>query len=138
MAASKNFRYINLFMMILFVCLISGSCTNYPAPLEDFLIKVDSIHLPNTFTSNIPFDIEFFGTIGFDECHSFKSFNQIINSNIITVEAWGTFDNKPDICPEAKITLDGHKLNMTIPFPGIYTIRIKEPGYYLVNQIVVN
>lgn len=106
--------------------------------LEDFLIKIDSIHLPDSIQSNTPFDIAFFGTIGFDGCHSFKTFNTVLNNNNITIEVMGTFDNKAETCPTAIVSLDGRKLTLTITYPGVYNIRIKEPGYYLVNKIIVN
>jgi hypothetical protein len=121
------------------ISLILLSCHNDLNTFDDFLIKVDSIHVPITITSNTPFDIEFFGTIGWNGCLSFKTFNQIYKNNDITIEAWGTYDNKAGICPTVMVYLDGRKLNITIPLPGIYKISIKEPDYTsLVRQITVN
>lgn len=121
------------------VLLFHGSCTDKLTSQNDFLITVDSIHVPVTITSNTPFDIEFFGMVGVDGCYSFKVFNQIIKDNDITIETWGTYDSKAKVCPEVLVTLYGKKINMTIPYPGIYYIKITEPyGYPLVKQIIVN
>jgi hypothetical protein len=136
--ALKNYRNISFFTIMLAVILTTGKCTSDPGPLQDFLIKVDSIHLPSAMNANIPFEIEFYGTVGFDGCHSFKTFNQLYDNNEITVEAWGTFDSKAGACPTVMVYLNGQKLRMTIPNPGTYKLKIKNPDYYIVNQIVVN
>jgi hypothetical protein len=102
------------------------------------MIKVDSFKVADTVTSATPFDVEFYGTIGRNGCYSFKTFNQIVKGNDISIEVWGTFDYTGS-CPEALVSLDGIKLKLTIPFPGTYRIIIKEPeNYSLVKQITVN
>ena len=119
-------------------CIMLFSCHLDQNGNNDFLIKVDSIHAPDTVDSNTAFDIVFFGTIGFDECTSFKSFNQTKDNNDVDIEAWGTYDSTPAVCPPALITLDGQKLSMSLPFPGVYRILIKDPGpITLVKKIVV-
>jgi hypothetical protein len=105
---------------------------------SDFLIKVDSINVPKSVNSETPFDIEFFGTIGFDGCTEFKTFNQIYDNNDITIEAWGTYNNQTK-CPTVMVSLDGQKLNLTIYSRGVYTILIREPdSFSIVRQITVN
>ena len=116
-------------------CIMLFSC-HLDQENNDFLIKVDSIHAPDTIDANTAFDIVFFGTIGFDECTSFKSFNQTKNKNDVDIEAWGTYDNTPAVCPPALITLDGQKLSMSLTFPGVYRILTKDPGFTLVKKIV--
>ena len=130
-------RYIRL-LSVISVCIMFLSCLKNPSSDNDFLIKVDSINIPLTISSGTPFDIEFFGTIGFDQCNGFKTFNQIHENNNITIEAWGTYDNNGGACPPDLIYMSGQKLNLTIPIPGEYTIKIREPNdYLLVKQIIV-
>ena len=118
-------------------CIMLFSCNLDQSSNNDFLIKVDSIHTPDSVVSNTTFDIVFFGTIGFDKCTSFKTFNQTYNNNDVDIEAWGTYNSTPAVCPPALITLDGQKLPMTLPFPGVYRILIQDPGAItLVKQIV--
>lgn len=116
------------FLSILTCCLIPSSCLTDSATQSDFQIKVDSIHSPDSVASNTQFDIEFFGTIGFDGCLSFKSFKKTYQNNDIIIEAWAGWDDSAGECPTVLVSLDGKKLNMTISLPGIYRLIIKEPG----------
>jgi hypothetical protein len=125
--------------MIITLCFFLNSCFNEENSSRDFLIKVDSIHVADTLASAVPFDIEFFGTVGFDGCHSFKVFNQTITENQIKIGVWGTYENFNGTCPTVIVSLDGKKLRMTIPFAGNYTINILEPdNSSLIKMVVVN
>lgn len=115
------------------------SCKTDKNETNDFLIKVDSIKVPEKISSSVPFDIEFFGVIGFSRCYSFKTFNTVKNGNSYTIEAWGTSDFSDLTCPEELISLDDYKLNLTIPYPGNYRVIIHEPGNYSIAlQITVD
>jgi hypothetical protein len=100
---------------------------------SDFLIKVDSIHCPDSVMPNTRFDIEFFGVVGFNGCYSFKTFNQHVSDFDILIEAWGTYDNSSGICTDALVLLNGQKLGMTFAKPGIYRLEIAEPD----NTIII-
>ena len=135
----KKIKSVFLFMLVITICLFLRSCLSEPYTYGDFLIKVDSIHIPDTITLNIPFDIKFFGIIGFDGCHSFKTFNQTVKNNDIMIETWGSYENKNGLCPAVMVYLDGQKLNMTFHTPGIYNIKIIEPdNTSFMRQITVN
>jgi hypothetical protein len=134
----KALKSILLFMVIIMLGYSLRSCLNDSYSYSDFMIKVDSIHVADTVTLNTPFDIEFFGIIGFNGCCSFKTFNQSITDNDITIEAWGVFENKNGICPTVLVFLDGQKVNMTIRLPGIYNIKIRQPdNSSIVRKITV-
>jgi len=123
---------------VIILIMFSASCTKEPAPLQDYLIQVDSIHVADTVPAGVSFDIEFFGIVGFDECHSFKVFNQTYKGNDITIQAWGTFDNAAEVCADALVTLDGRKLTMQLNIPGNYKLLIAEPaGYSIYKKIIV-
>jgi hypothetical protein len=126
-------------LTIIFISYILFSCDSGPYRLDAYLIKVDSIHLPASINSNTPFDIEFFGTIAGDGCHCFGEFTQSMTNNDIIVEAWGNYIDYSGKCPTVMVYLTGHKLTMTIPSPGVYNIKIKQPDKtYLTRQITVN
>ncbi len=91
-----------------------------------FLIKVDSIQIPENIVANESFDIIFYGTIGTNGCKQFSEFRTEKSNNEIIVEAWGKFDKKSNICPEVMVYLDGEKLNYLIKEKGNYTFRIKQ------------
>ncbi|HUX59375.1 MAG TPA: hypothetical protein VMV77_20550 [Bacteroidales bacterium] len=135
----KKIKSFFLFLMVITISFFLRSCLSEPYSYQDFLIKVDSIQIPDTITLNIPFDIKFFGTIGFDGCYSFKTFNQTVIDNDITIETWGTYENINGTCPTVIVSLDGQKLNMTFHTPGIYNFNIIQPdNTSLVRQITVN
>jgi hypothetical protein len=123
--------------LILAICALLASCSNANNTYTDFLIKVDSIHCPDSVISNASFDIEFFGIIGFNGCYSFKTFNQRLADNDITIEAWGTYDSNAGICPAALVTLDGQKLSMSLFTPGLYRIKISEPDMTIIVKSIV-
>jgi hypothetical protein len=56
-------------------------------------------------SKNTPFDIEFFGTIGTDGCHSFGEFYQTFTNNDIMIETCGNYDYKVRICPTVMVYL---------------------------------
>jgi hypothetical protein len=138
----KTMKTIKIFadlLLLTAICLIFFSCRNQLSDSSDFLIKVDSIVSPASVSADTAFDIEFYGTVGYDECTVFKTFRRIDNNNDIIIEAWATYDNKDGKCPPAIISLDGQKLNLTISLPGTYRILVNEPGdYTLIRQITVN
>ncbi len=114
------------------------SCSLTDTNPQDFLIRVDSIQVPDTVTSSISFEIKFFGTIGGDGCHSFKTFNQFTNSNTVVIEAWGTLDRKSQECPAVMVSLNGHNFTLTLLDRGIYYINIAEPdNSLLIKKIFV-
>ena len=126
-------------IILLTLCIGLLSCNTDKNETNDFLIKVDSIHVPETIVSANPFEIVFYGVIGFNGCYSFKSFNTVNNGSTIIVEAWGTSDFSNLLCPDALVTLDGYTLKLTIPTPGIYKVIIHEPGNFsLITQLKVN
>jgi hypothetical protein len=125
--------------VLLLTILSLASCNKDLSTSSDFLIKVDSIKVPDTVTSSIPFEIEFFGTISYNGCVSFKTFNTVMNNKDITIEAWATYQKNVITCPDVMVYLDGQKLNLTISFPGSYHIIIKGPGGAGISrQITVN
>ena len=126
-------------LLLLAASLNIASCKKELSTSSDFLIPVDSIKVPNVVISEKPFDVEFFGTISYNGCVSFKTFNTIMNHNEIIIEAWATYDKNDKACPTVMVYLTGQKLNLTIPFPGNYFIIIKGPGGSNISrQITVN
>jgi hypothetical protein len=136
-AMKTNISVLGLIPVIA-ICLSFLSCHNNLDTSSDFIIRVDSVKIPNAVSSTTPFDIVFFGTIGFNCCYSFKTFNRVVKDNDIKIEAWGTLDYKEGKCPEGLVSLNGQILKLTIPLTGTYRIVIKEPeDYTLVKQITV-
>jgi hypothetical protein len=129
-----------LFLLLIFIFLSFGTlaCHKDNAGSNDFLIGIDSVKLPVEVNQGVSFDIHFYGTIGFSDCYSFKTFNRRLTGNEITIECYGTYEDKNGKCLERLVTMDGMVLNMSVMVPGKYIIIIKEPdSSSIVEQITV-
>jgi len=114
------------------------SCNNYSSVANDYLIRVDSIHAPDSVIQNEGFDVVFFGIIGLNTCQHFKSFNIDYNNKDVHIEAWGTDNSKGEICGEGIVYLNGQKVTIKLYPSGTYRIKITDPNdITLVKQIVV-
>jgi hypothetical protein len=114
------------------------SCRNDSASSNDYLIKVDSIHSPDSTISNKPIDVVLYGIVGLNTCQHFKTFNIAYNKNDVHLEAWGTdiFNGSP--CGEGITYLDEQKVTLSLFSPGVYRIVVREPDdLTLVKQIIV-
>jgi hypothetical protein len=135
----KKYKTLIKFLSLILFCSFLLSCHLDSYETGNFLIKVDSIRVPDVIVKNIPFDIEFFGTIGSNGCHRFEYFNNSIIGNEISIEAWGSFDTRDGACTTVMVYMDGQKLTLTIPSPGIYNIIIVQPdNTSLMRQITVS
>jgi hypothetical protein len=134
-------KAFNLFFKasILLMFVFSFESCNHKPDYRSFLIKVDSIHIPDTLTANSPFDIDFFGTIGVDGCHSFSDFNIQQDNTDLLIEVWGKLDLKAAACPTVMVYLTGQTITCTFPDAGNYNIKIKQPdNTFLVKPITIN
>jgi len=132
-----NKSYI-LLLSILIVSLSFSACHLESDTNNDFLIKVDSIHTPEIINSGKPFNLVFYGTIGFNECYTLTNFDLGYNGNDINIQAWGTFNYKEGKCPEGIVTINGQELRIMVQLPGDYRIVILEPdNSVLIKQITV-
>lgn len=135
----KTITIIFRFLILTITSYILFSCDKTPKKLDPYLIKVDSIHLPGIISSNVPFEIEFFGKIAGDGCHIFKEFSESLKDKDINIEAWGSYIDYNGICPTVEVYLTGQNLSVTLPSSGIYNIKIKQPdNSLLLKQITVN
>lgn len=114
------------------------SCEEKDDNADRFLIKVDSIQAPSEATMNIPFTIAFFGTVGTNGCYSFSDIVMNHSGHNIDIETWGKFNNPGGACPAVMVYLDGLTVNISIDYPGIYKIRIKQPdGSFIEKELTV-
>jgi len=137
----KNVRFkLTLFLLFLFITLSSSffSCHKNWGENNDFLISIDSIIVPSIVNQGASFDINFYGTIGFSDCYSFKTFNRTLRENVLTIECFGTFSDNNGKCADRLVTMNGIVMNMTILVPGTYLVVIKQPdNSTIVKQIEI-
>ncbi len=131
---------------ILLLTLVSGILSVSLSSCDDqrdfdykyYLIRVDSVHMPQQITVKDTLSIEFFGTVGTDGCHSFSDFVTEKTDQTIFVEAWGKVVKGSLMCPTVMVFLDGETLEYTFEKPGDYTIKIVQPeGDFLVKQVTL-
>ena len=135
----RTFKIVTIIIFSILLLDILSSCEKEnKIDFETFVIKVDSIQLPDHILANEPFDIDFFGTVGTNGCFQFSQFKTERQNNDIMVEVWGEFDKNSKVCPTVMIYLAGEKLNYTIEKPGNYTLKIRQTeDSYLEQQISV-
>jgi hypothetical protein len=127
-----------LFLSVLIVSLSFSACHLESDTNNDFLIKVDSIHTPAIINSGKPFNVVFYGTVGFNVCYSLTNFDYDYNGNDIDIQVRGTFSYKEGKCPEGIVTINGQELSLTVQLPGDYRIIILQPdNSVLIKQITV-
>lgn len=123
----KKFIFPAIIIVLLYLTGLFTSCKdsdNY----NYFLVKVDSVLLPDEIFVNQPFEAQFSGTIGHNGCYGFERFITEWQDSILYVEAWGKLRTNSSICPDAMVGLNREKLKLLIKNEGIYTLRIKQPG----------
>jgi len=141
--ANTNFMVMNKIktqIICIFSFIILGfmfSCEDPNAPdYEYFLIKVDSVKIPEIILVNETFEIQLFGLI--DGCSWFSEFKTEKQGENIIIEAWGKRNKNAKICPGVEVYLQKEKLLYRISEKGKYTLKIKQPdGTFLLKEILV-
>ena len=103
-----------------------------------YLIKVDSIKIPDHIKANTPFEIIPYGIVGINLCYSFSHFKAEKLNNLIVVESWGKYYSTSGVCADALADFEGNKLSITLAEAGNYYIRMKrQDGTFLERQLTV-
>jgi len=119
------------YLSILIIAVFSFSCSKADPTSEtrEFVIKVDSIQLPDSITLNQRFDVKFFGTIGNNGCYSFADFIVSEDSSSLNFILKGhqeVSENK--ICTQVLEILGGRVYSHRFKEAGQYHIRVTNPG----------
>lgn len=126
---------------ILISLLIVGisSCEFFhPPTVKMSLVMVDSISAPEVVKAHEPFDIGFYGVVGYNGCYDFSHFKVKKKDTIINIEAWARYESMSNICPDIMKYLHNSKLKYKIEDSGIYTLKVKKThGEFLEKKINV-
>ena len=114
-------------------------CEDPNAPdYEYFMIKVDSVKIPEIILVNETFEIQFSGLIGHNGCYRFSEFKTEKQGENIIIEAWGKHDIRARFCSDEMVSLDKEKLTYNNSNKGNHTLKIKQPdGTFLLKEILV-
>jgi len=121
--------------------LVSCSKADPTAETREFVIKVDSIQLPDRIALNQRLDVKFFGTIGHNGCYSFADFIVLEDSSSLNFTLKGhqeVSENK--ICTQVVETLGGRIYSHRFKEAGQYYIRVTNPGIgqFIQKRILVD
>ncbi len=122
----KKFTFPAIIIALIYFTGIITSCKE-TEDYDYFLVKVDSVLIPDAINANEPFEVKLSGIIGYNGCSSFERFITERQDSIILVEAWGKLRANSNICPDGVVGLNKEKLKYTIDDEGIYTLKVKQP-----------
>ena len=128
---------LKLFVLVLFL-LATGclalSCRKKPAAGEEYLIKTDSIVVPDTVRLNQSFQLAFYGTIGENGCYRFSRFHIEKNQNKIQIQVIGEVKTGENLnCPQNLPDLNGQALLLQADSLGLLKLEVLNPG---LNQLI--
>ncbi|MBZ0244070.1 MAG: hypothetical protein K8F24_12690 [Bacteroidales bacterium] len=134
----KYLLYLSI--LILAGYLFSCSKADPTAETRQYVIKVDSIQLPDTVASGHRFDIKFFGTIGINGCYSFADFVVSEDSTGLSLMLKGNKKvSANQACPDVLVLLGGMTYSHKFAAAGQYRIRVTNPGIgqFIQKEILV-
>lgn len=133
----NKFKTQIIFFITLLILGFMYSCEDPNAPdYEYFMIKVDSVKIPEIILANETFEIQLFGLIA--GCSWFSEFKTEKQGENIIIEAWGKRNKNARICSGMIEYLQNEKLLYRFSEKGNYTLKIKQPdGTFLLKEILV-
>lgn len=126
-----------LIVTVLFSAVLLSCSREKHVFLEEYLIKIDSISMPDSVNLQSRFDVAFYGIIGSDGCSRFLRFEHKRVANGYEVYVIG--ERKTGhalVCPEYLPILNGEKLNLLADSLGYIQIKVINPG--VANHIIEN
>jgi hypothetical protein len=117
-------------MAILVTFALSSCGNNEPSRKpEEFLIRVDSISMPDSLSIGQVLQLGFYGTIGENPCHQFKRFiiGKSVSGYTIKVIGEQTFP-KGGACGEGAVIMEGRVLELPVTEAGTQIIEVENPG----------
>lgn len=135
----NTFRTVTITLCVISFMSILAACEKENKPdYKLFLIKVDSVLVPDNIIANEPFDITFTGTVGTNGCYQFYKFETNSEADQIVVKVWGRFYSKQEVCTDVMVYLGDEKLTLRIEEPGHYILKVQQPDEsYLTESILI-
>lgn len=120
-------RFVNAMLLPLILFLISMvSCEDLG--YTSFKIHIDSLAHPDTVMVSQEVDIEFYGLVGPDGCHDFKTIQmEPLSDSSVQFTVWGERPDYETVCPAVMVYLAGEIYTMTFDAPGWHHIRVSQP-----------
>ncbi len=98
-----------------------------PQPRYDyFIIKVDSMNVPDSVSHNDSLSVRLFGTIGGNGAYSLDRIDTTCSGRDLDVTAWGRFDRQAENVVSWFVQLD-QSITFAPSAPGPVRIRVHQP-----------
>ncbi|MCF7798207.1 MAG: hypothetical protein K9N11_09890 [Lentisphaeria bacterium] len=126
---SNNQALQHLIGIVLFPSLLLVMLARCDEPgYTQFIIEIDSLVHPDTVMVLQQVEIEFYGVVGPDGCHKFKTIQvEPLSDSLLQFTVWGERPDYQTICPDVIVYLEGETYTMSVDKPGWQHIRVKQP-----------
>jgi len=107
---------------------------------NDFLIKVDSIVMPDTLSFQDTLYVKFYGMVGPDGCYKFDRFEQVPYEtgdlpNSMKFKVWGKHEDSEN-CTQQIVYLDGREISITGLSKGNFFVFVIQPDGTVMSGVV--
>jgi len=124
-----------VFFIVVLISISLASCLKSDIEFEYFKVRVDSLSVPSSISHEDTLNIQLYGTIGSDGCHSFSHFEAERDTFELKLTVWGKRYVKAGSCPTIMIYLD--TVYSIFPlYPGSFYIKIQQPDDSTLNDTV--
>ncbi|MCK4420680.1 hypothetical protein KAW48_02695 [candidate division WOR-3 bacterium] len=124
-----------VFFIVVVISVSLTSCLKSDIEFEYFKVRVDGLNVPSSISHEDTLNIQLYGTIGSDGCHSFSHFEAERDTFELKLAVWGKRDIKVGACPCIMVPLD--TVYSVFPlYPGSFYIEIQQPDGSTLNDTV--
>ena len=102
----------------------------------EFVIKIDSIVLPDTINRIDTLKVEFYGLVGNNGCYKFDRIEQVdAKEKSMRFKVWGKYEEQEN-CPNQIVYLDDVAVTIHGLFPGIFSVFVVQPDGSIMTSLV--
>jgi len=130
-------KYSTICFAVLSVIALFASCTKTTEPMISyFVVKVDSLAIPDTISQSDTLKIKLYGTIGNNGNYSFDHYEATRDSFKLNLKVWGKYVDK-GLAAMVIVMLDGVEYPVFPVYPNKFKIFIHQPDNSVLQDSVV-
>lgn len=123
-----------LLTTIVIATLVAAAGCDLLAPKPEFTIHIDSVRAPGAVSGGAAFEVLFFGPVGPNGCHRFKSFRTNRSSSDADVTVVG--QRVTGTCTQMPVYLSGEPLTIAPPVADPFTLRVHQPNGTVLTRTI--
>jgi hypothetical protein len=130
-------QYICALHIVIALIFIPACSKPHVPSVNYFLVRVDSISIPDSISQTDTLKIKLYGTIGNNGNYAFDRFEAERSAHNLSLTVWGKY-TKNDYATQALVFLNKEYPISTL-YPGLFKINILQPdSTYLRDSVVVH